>query len=307
MRISHETICSLIPILNQLVKEYQSKFGNVGFRSLPAKGKVSLVKKEDAPQRIQCVVNSSVGVYDDEVAQIYFIKENLAKELEETSENIRGQLNMDFGFGNIEKYVLAALLCHEGIIHRSTKTIWLEDDVLEFYNNLQWFLLKDEGIENNYGFIMEGRSRIKSRGLRLRFLEEGSGDVKMDSTAKLDELVIHSLTGRILGLQVMKSNPDLKYYQAQLPYVLVGGRIFDEKLIADVAEMFEKNKKPTFNFTRDYFVDGIPNRVQRLASEYFKDPNKQELLTDVFITQIYGIPEKLNEIYEKVYQRAQVS
>ena len=83
MRISHETICSLIPTLNQLVKEYKSRFGDVGFRPFPAKGKISLVKKKDAPERIQCVVDSSVGFYDDEEDRINFIKENLARELEE--------------------------------------------------------------------------------------------------------------------------------------------------------------------------------------------------------------------------------
>ncbi len=302
MRINRETICSLIPTLNQLVKEYKSRFGDVGFRPFPAKGKISLVKKKDAPERIQCVVDSSVGFYDDEEDRIYFIKENLARELEETSDNIRRQINMDFGFGSVEKYVLAALLCHEGIVHRSTRTIWLENEVLEFYNDLEWFLLKDEGIENDYEFIKNGRSKIKSRGLCLRFLAEGSEEVKIGSANKLDELVVHSLTGRILGLQVMKSNPGLTYYQTQLPYILVGGRIFDEKLIADTAEMFE-DRGPTFDFTRDYLINGIPNRVQKLASRYFKNEKKQALLVDVFLAQIYGIPDKLREIYEKVYKQ----
>lgn len=301
MKISQETIDSMIPELNKLVDRYKSRFGNVGFKHLHLNGKVHLIDRVDVPSRIEKVADSSVGMYDDEQDEIYFIRENLAEEVEATSDNIRRQTRMDFGFDDYETYILMALLCHESIIHRSTKTVWLDGDVLDLYNDLHYTLLESEGSGENYEFLRDGRSRIKTRGLRNRVFNGDEEEAKVDMTKQLDELVVHVLTGRVLGLQTMEANPGLTYSQSQLPYALVGGRIFDEEILVRTAKMLDGGAL-TFKFIRDYLSGRIPHRVQQVASKYFKHKETETALTNVFLTMVYGLPEGLSELYEKVYK-----
>jgi len=300
MKVNQKTIESLIPKLNLLIDEYHALFGDVGFRHLPVKGHVHLVDKTDVSPPIQGLEETIVGAYDEGTDQIYFIRENLMPYMEELPEVI-SQYDRGVRFSDVEEYVLLSFLCHEGIIHRSAVTRWLEGETLELYNAVLWKLLELGGKESKFSFIKEGRSRINSRGLRIKIFDV-DGEITYEPSKELDELAVHLLVGQLLALEVSRDNPGIKYLAAQSPYAYIADRLISVNDLCNAAPRV-RYARNIFEFASDYLGTRIPEKLQRLVVEYSEDEEKQASVMDGIFAQFYGLPGMFTELHRLVYKQ----
>lgn len=295
VKINQKYIDKQIIKLNQIVDQYESEFGPVGFKKLPETGTVSLISEKDThklntkPGRVTAIY------YHKGEDKVYIIKENLEGFLTVFPQKDSGIIFKGVG-NNTTEFSILSLLCPHGIVSRSLKTHNLSMKTSQVYSELFYSCLDEK---EEYNVLFDEDTIFKSRGFTI--WAEKDGKIIVDSKNELHEIIEYSLTARIMGLHLFNTGEFNNYLSAQAPYCFIGGEHSDHEHLAKTMKFID-NKHSIKKFTKDFINGTIPETIIDIATAKLDENNViNEKFYTAFLVHIYSAPDKFPQLYKPIY------